>query len=197
MIMSSFTPLSFYPNSYPIFNPNEIRPRMVSVETISIVFTGLSISLAAFYYISNLRNAQKTQQLQLETRQAQLLMQIYSRLDTPEKSRAFTDIFTWDFTDFDDFLKKYDPLKRPEETDNLTSLVIYFEGIGTMLKEGFIDIHQVATLIGGAAVRFWRNFDHIKEDIRKHMNYPRWASETEYLYYELLKYKETHPDYKI
>ncbi len=170
---------------------------MVSVETISIVFTGLSISLAAFYYISTLRNAQRTQQQQLETRQAQLLMQIYSRLDTPEKSRAFTDIFTWEFTDFEDYLTKYDPLKKPEEEYKLAGLVIYFEGIGTMVKEGFIDIHQVATLIGGAAVRFWSKFDPIKEEIRKHMNYPRWASETEYLYYELLKYKETHPDYKI
>jgi len=34
---------------------------MVTVETVSIVFTGLSISLAAFYYISTLRNAQRNQ----------------------------------------------------------------------------------------------------------------------------------------
>ena len=51
---------------------------MVTVETISIVFTGLSISLAAFYYISTLRNAQRTQQMQLETRQAQLFMSFVS-----------------------------------------------------------------------------------------------------------------------
>lgn len=170
---------------------------MIDAQTISIVFAGLSIGLAAIYYMMNLRNAQRTQQLQLETRQAQLLMQIYSRLDTPEKSRAFNEIATWEFTDFDDFLEKCDPLKRPEEAHSLTSLVIYFEGLGTMVKAGFIDIHQVATLIGGAAVRFWRVFDHIKEDIREYTNYPRWASETEYLYFELLKYKETHPDYEI
>jgi hypothetical protein len=52
---------------------------MVSVETISIVFTGLSVSLAAFYYISTLRNAQKTQQIQLETRLAQMFMGIYNQ----------------------------------------------------------------------------------------------------------------------
>ena len=167
---------------------------MVTVETISIIFTGLSVSLAAFYYISTLRNAQRTQQLQLETRQAQLLMQIYSRLDIPEKSEAFTDVFTWDFIDFEDYLTKYG--EKPEEEYKLTGLVIYFEGLGTMVREGFIDIHQVATLIGGAAVRFWSMFDSIKEDIRKYKNYPRWASETEYLYNELLKYQETHPDFK-
>jgi hypothetical protein len=118
-------------------------------------------------------------------------MQIYSRLDTPEKSKAFEEVLKWEFTDSEDFLNKYDPLDF-----NLTGLVIYFEGIGTMVKEGFIDIHQVATLIGGGAVRFWSMFDPIKEDIRRYRNYPRWASETEYLYNELLKYQETHPDFK-
>ncbi|MCW4020706.1 MAG: hypothetical protein NWF14_05720 [Candidatus Bathyarchaeota archaeon] len=39
---------------------------MVSVETISIVFTGLSVSLAAFYYISTLRNANRMRELTLE-----------------------------------------------------------------------------------------------------------------------------------
>jgi hypothetical protein len=169
---------------------------MITVETISIVFTGLSVSLAAFYYIMTLRNTQKNQQLQLETRQAQLLMQIYSRFDTPEKSKAFTDIFAWEFIDFEDYLTKYDPSNNPEEEYKLTGLVIFFEGIGTMVKEGLIDIHQVATLIGGAAVRFWNIFDPIKDEIREYMNYPRWASETEYLYYELLKYQETHPRFK-
>ena len=51
---------------------------MVDFQTISIVFTGLSISKAAFYYISALRNSRMTQEHALETRQAQLYMQIYS-----------------------------------------------------------------------------------------------------------------------
>jgi hypothetical protein len=40
------------------------------------VFTGLSVSLAAFYYINTLRNAQRTQEMQLENRQVQIFMQI-------------------------------------------------------------------------------------------------------------------------
>jgi len=41
---------------------------IVAIETIPIVFTGISISLAAFYYINNLRNNQRNQQMQLEPR---------------------------------------------------------------------------------------------------------------------------------
>jgi hypothetical protein len=42
-------------------------------------------------------------------------MQIYSRIDGPERSKAFSDILTWEFTDFEDFPVKYDPLKKTDE----------------------------------------------------------------------------------
>ena len=51
------------------------------------------------YYVltvrANQRNqelALKAQQLQLETRQAQLLMQVYNKFDTKEKHHAYTQI---------------------------------------------------------------------------------------------------------
>jgi hypothetical protein len=162
---------------------------MVDYQTISIVLTGIGIMIAFTYYALQIRN-------QNRTRQAQLLMQIYSNLDRPEKLKSLSEMLTWEFTDFEDFLEKYDPLEKPEKAYILNSFMITFEGIGTMLKEGFIDIHQVAILVGGGAVLYWSKFDQIKEDIRKHMNYPRWASETEYLYNELMKYKETHPYFR-
>lgn len=117
-------------------------------------------------------------------------------MTSPENTRALLDMISWEFTDFQDFLKKFDPLKKTEEAYILNTFMITMEGVGTMVKEGFIDINHVATLLGGVAVLFWSRFDHIKEDIREYINWPRWASETEYLYYELLKYRETHPDFK-
>lgn len=47
---------------------------MIDYQTISVVFTGISVSLAAFYYINTLRNAQRNQKLTLETRRAQMFM---------------------------------------------------------------------------------------------------------------------------
>ena len=136
---------------------------MSEYQTLSIVLTGIGMIIALTYYSLQIRN-------QNRTRQAQLLMQIYSRLDTPEKSRAFLNLVTWEFTDFEDFLKKCDPLKKSEEAYILNTFMVTFDGIGTLVKEGFIDIHPVATLLGGGAVLFWSKFDHIKEDIRKYMN---------------------------
>jgi len=109
-------------------------------------------------------------------------MQIYSRIDTLEKSRAFLELLTWEFKNFQEFLQICDPLSKSEEAAILNTFMVTFEGIATMVKMGFIDLHQIATLMGGGIIRYWGKFDPIKEDIREYMNYPRWASETESLF---------------
>ena len=58
------------------------------------------------YYVLTVRNAQRNQQHQLETRQAQLFMQIYDRFTTKEfqldyRTLAVSD----DWTDYDDFIQ--------------------------------------------------------------------------------------------
>jgi hypothetical protein len=41
---------------------------------------------------------------------------------------------------------------------------------------------------------FWEKMKPIKEKGRRAMGFPRWMSETEYLYGELIKYLEKHPE---
>ena len=72
---------------------------MFDYQTVSIVFTGISVSLAAFYYIMTLRNTQKNQELArktqehaLETRRTQLLMQIYQELSSEDSMRRYADV---------------------------------------------------------------------------------------------------------
>jgi len=162
---------------------------MVDYQTLSIVLTGIGMIIALTYYSLQIRNQNKT-------RQAQLIMQLYSRLDTLEKSRAFLHLLTWEFSDFEEFLQICDPLSMSEEAVILNNFMITFEGIAAMVKQGFIDLHQIATFMGGGFILYWSKFEPIKEDIREYMKYPRWASETEYLYKELKKYQETHPEFK-
>ena len=50
----------------------------MDAQTISILLAGLSIAASIVYYASVLRNANKTQQVQLETRQAQLFLNIFN-----------------------------------------------------------------------------------------------------------------------
>jgi len=169
---------------------------MVSVETISIVFTGLSISLAAFYYISTLKNAQKNQQMQLETRQAQLFMQIYNRITEKAFMRRFTDIiFHWEWTDYDDFMEKYGPENNMDAFSDWTSVGLYIDGLGSQVKRGLIDVGQVDDLISGIIIRYWEKREQITREFREQMNYPQYGEHVEYLYNQIKPIAEAqHPE---
>ena len=73
---------------------------MIDYQTLSIVFTGLSISIAAFYYINTLRNAQKT-------RQIQMFMQLYESKYDQEGLEALFTLMYLEWEDFDDYMEKY------------------------------------------------------------------------------------------
>jgi hypothetical protein len=166
---------------------------VLSVETISIVFTGLSISLAAFYYISTLRNAQRNQQLQLETRQAQLFLQLYNRYrdDTRELdiAKSFLEV---EIESFNDLIRLLETDKDFHKT--LDVLGGFYEGIGVMVKEGYMPVRLVALQWAGITKRFWEKLKPFMSDLREYRGFPRGWSETEYLYNELMKYLEEHPE---
>ena len=167
---------------------------MVDYSTLSIVFTGLSISIAAFYYIMTLRNTQRNQQLQLETRQVQLFMSIYNGWDE-KLSNALYEIMSWEWEDFDDFWEKYGWMHNREKyTAYVSPLTIYFEGLGVLIKEGHLDIRYVALLISGVTRMFWEKIGPFVLEAREKFGNPAYMSETEYLYIKLIQYLEENPN---
>jgi len=79
---------------------------MVDAQTISIMFAGVSIGVAAIYYTLTLRNTQRTQQLQLETRQAQMFLTLYNRILDENFAQIQRDVqWVWEWNDFEDFMR--------------------------------------------------------------------------------------------
>jgi hypothetical protein len=152
---------------------------MVDYQAISIVLTGIGLMIALTYYALQIRNQNKT-------RTAQLLMQVYSRLDTPEKVRALQEVFLWEFKDFDEFVEKY---WNPEDYNKLGTLVLFFGGAGTLVRTGDLPIEKVSLLIGGLTTLMWEKFDPIKDELRQFWNMPGWAGSWEYLYHEIVEHR--------
>ncbi len=168
---------------------------MVTIETVSIVFTGISISLAAFYYINNLRNSQRTQQMQLETRQAQLFIQLYNRFrDDTEDLDIESSFLDVEIKSSEDFIRHW----RTDEDFGkvLSTLGGFYEGIGVMVREGYIPVRLVALQWGGTTRRFWEKMAPYVSDVRVSQTFPRAWAETEHLYKELIKYIKEHPELK-
>jgi hypothetical protein len=87
------------------------------------VIAGLS------YYVLTVRNSHRMQKMQLETRQAQLFMQIYSELSSKEFQHDYDNILAnaeWD--NYENFMQKYGHRTGDAEIhDQLSHIASYFE----------------------------------------------------------------------
>ena len=169
---------------------------MVDAQTIGVLVTAASVTVAAIYYVMNLRISQrnqelslraleqsaKAQQMTLDTRQAQLLMNIYQKWTEPEFEAAWTEIVTkWKWSDYDDYQAKYG-LANPEYYRKSSMVAMYFEGIGVLVKNGFIDARLVEDLGSVYIVGFWQKLEPIYREFRVRMNSPTTVEFVEYLY---------------
>jgi hypothetical protein len=161
------------------------------VQMVSWVATAIGVCVAAIYYILNLRNTQKNMQMTLETRQAQLFMQIYDRQTDPEFQKRRAMLMKMQWIDCDDFIKKYGDYFNDKKEANmevyssLWSVQNYLEGIGVLVKRRLIDPTLVDDLISGMIIRMWEKFRPLFLEFRKRYEYPQFEEWTEYLYEEI------------
>jgi len=144
---------------------------MVDAQTVSIVFAGLSIGIAAIYYTMTLRNSQRAQQLQLETRQVQLFAQLNDKTSTPQYLNNLKEVLSWTWDDFDDFLEKYGMEKNPDDWFKLISVVVPLQHLGILLNEGLID-PMLLWHWRGPMPLFWDKFEPVVFEYRKRFESP-------------------------
>jgi hypothetical protein len=169
---------------------------MVAVEFLAIVLTGLGLMVSIIYYASILRNANKTQLLQLETRQAQLFMQIYDKFVTKDfqnDCRILLRVWEWD--DYDDYRNKYSSANNLEASSRLATVFHYFEGVGVLVEENLVDSKMVAKLLSANVIQIWEKFGPIFLEFRVKANLPRVYDKTELLYNEMKKLREDDWNY--
>ena len=175
----------------------EITYQMV-LSTLQTV--GLLVGI--FYYVTTLRNAQKTRELTLkaqeqalETRQAQMFLQMLNRWRDEVGELDVWPIISTKINSVEDYLERQ---QNDEDFRRVESAFIgFYEGLGVIVKEGFLSIRLVALMWAGMTRLFWENIlEDTVDDLRIHMGLPRMFSETEYVCREVLRYMEEHPELK-
>ena len=161
--------------------------------------TGISLTIAAAYYSLTLRNTQKNQQMQLETRQTQLYMQVFNM---SYNNRTFMDAYfrliKVEWKGYEDFTESIG-FNQTEYTDlgnELIHVSSFYEGVGVMVKEKMLDIHIIAVMMSAMTRILWEKLESFVYKHRETADIPRWLSEYEYLYNELMKYHKEHPELK-
>jgi hypothetical protein len=135
-----------------------------------------------FYYIMTLRNQQKTQEMQLETRKAQLFMQIYNRFTEVEFRENFNEVLNREWVDYDDYNKKYGRFTNPSAQAKSSSIALFFEGLGILLQKGFLDVDIVGRLMSTPIRIYWVKFYPIFNEMRATVGNEEVMEYAEYLY---------------
>jgi hypothetical protein len=168
---------------------------MVDIQAISVIIAALSVALAALNSILTSRRTARNEELTLETRQAQMFMQMQNRLsDSMRDTPGFEVILNTKFDTFDEF----HDLCNSDPTINkvVRGYAGFYESLGVLVKEKLIDVRLVSLMWGGTTRMFWEFLEPIIGEWRVALNYPRLWSETEYVCKEVLKYMDEHPELK-
>jgi hypothetical protein len=79
------------------------------------LFTGFG------FYVLTVRGSRKNQRQQLETRQAQLFMQLYQDLLSENNMRSLLELLNMEWDDYDDFERKLGSDNNPDSFVKRTS----------------------------------------------------------------------------
>ena len=174
---------------------------MVSFEFLAVIISILGLSASIIYYANVLRNANKTQKLQLETRQAQHFIQICNQtLNNPAFMKGYYVIMDSDWKDFNEYIEF---LGKPgsENWNDIFLVGGILESIGVMVKEGLVDIGLIWSLMGRIVIEYYEKIGPMLVERSRLWSMSRAEREqsslewkADYLYHELMKYVENHPE---
>ncbi|MCW4050176.1 MAG: DUF4760 domain-containing protein [Candidatus Bathyarchaeota archaeon] len=171
---------------------------MIELSVIRDLVTIFGVIAGFSYYVLTVRNAQKTRELTLkaqkqsaDTRQAQLLMQIYSHLREDKFNTHYTGLFRYEWEDYDDYREKFgDDLEFRAMMNYVCS---FFEGVGVLVYRKFLDPQLVDDLMSSYVFRVWEKIGPYIKEARIRRNRPELWDKFEYLYDETMKiYVQEH-----
>jgi hypothetical protein len=156
---------------------------VVDIQTVSIAVASASVTLAAIYYIWQIRHQSKI-------RQTDLIMRLYSTIVTREFVENDVSIFHQDVDDLESFMHKYGSFLKFMESPDYAPYMMdheFFEGVGILLHKKLIDIELVDDLFSSPIIMIWEKTLPITKALREYFKRPQLSEWFEYLYNEMKK----------
>jgi hypothetical protein len=172
------------------------------IDNPALVLTGIGLAASIIYYANILNNANKTRELQLKAQENSLkarqgqLIQTYI-LETIEKKSLdyqVDHLLSAYWSSFEEWVEKY--WKDPEYQKAFIWIQVAMNGMGTCVSEGILDIRIVALFNADGIIHYWEKHKDIIYEQRRRRNSPRYCDMWEYVYTELKRYIEIHPELK-
>jgi hypothetical protein len=176
--------------------------KMVSIVEIQAAYymvAATGVLVAAAYYVYNIRTTRKTQELALkaqqqtlETRQAQLLMQIFDKISDKDYREDFMEtVWNWKFDSYEDYITNIG--SNTEKVARLTHVVDTLGGVGVLLENRLVDPKMVYQVLGWEPILAWEKYEPIIKEWGRRTGESKMFPGLEFLYGELSRlYEEEH-----
>jgi hypothetical protein len=179
---------------------------MVDLQTISLIVQMVGVSATATaavvgvssYINSNKRaeeakqKEQDTRNRELETRQAQIFINVNDKIQSKEFQSAYYKVVKTSWSTWEEYSRLYRDKLEFRDAEQLVQGI--FEGLGVLVREGLLPIRMVALLLCGMTRLYWEKHIPMLAEGRRMIGSRRLYSENEYLYDELMKYLGIHPE---
>jgi len=166
---------------------------MASFEFLAIIVSVLGLAASITYYAIILNNANKTQQQQLETRQANLFNSLYNAfLDEKMFDIIWELHLGYEYEDYDDFMAKYGPETDYEAFKKFHRFFAHLEGMGIYIKQGLISAELIDDFMSSDICTLWEKFEKYFKESRIVNNDPLFFEHVEYLYNQIKPIREKH-----
>ena len=142
------------------------------------VITGLS------YYVMTVRNTKKA-------REAQVYTALMNQFIDDRYMRGLREFASFNYQTYEEYRAAYPDY---ESYENIFHVFMVLENIGGLVRGGYIGVEIIAYTSIGAITRVWEKTRPFIGEWREEWDNPHLWTEIEYLYGELIKFREKHPD---
>jgi len=160
---------------------------MVSFEEIQATYymvAATGVLVAAIYYIQNMKESTKN-------RRATLTNNILQTFLSEEGMSRFLDLLAMQWSDFDDYMKKYDSRVNPKSFILRVSFWNTCDLLGYQYREGILDLATIYNVGGTFIEDTWKKFGPIIKEYRQRDYSTDMYENFEYLAGVLIKMRES------
>ncbi len=176
---------------------------LATLQAVSYIMGSLGVFVAAVYYVMNIQNNRRNQELTLkaqqqtlETRKADILQRFLQVFASQDYADEWHDVvFNQNFLTYDEWQRDYGPSVNPDAYSNFAALITYHEALGGLLRENLISIELVErTYHPLHLICVW---DRVEPVIKKWREKYHADSLYENFEYMFNLYMERHPEAQI
>jgi hypothetical protein len=164
---------------------------LATLQAVSYIMGSLGVFVAAVYYVMNLRKNRKNVRITLTNN-------IMQTLGTPAGMKNLIELLHTEWTDYQDFERKYGTENNLESSSVRLSTWYTYNTLGELLKKGLVDEDTLYTALGWNVVVLWEKFKSVAmEHRRRYMSRDQWTG-FEYLAGRMLaKMLAADPSYTV